>query len=76
MKLNNESLTTNLDRICELRDKVRKVCAAKRYNTKVKPRSFRPGDLVWRLHSDSRTYEGKFSANWEGLFRVHVVVGK
>jgi len=52
MSLNDESLATNLDVISELRDKARireqasKTRAARRYNTKVKPRNFCPGDLV------------------------------
>jgi len=72
MNLNNESLATNLDMISELQDKAQireqasKTRAAKRYNTKVKPRNFYPGDLVWRMRSEARKNDGKFSANWEG----------
>jgi len=52
MNHNNESLAVNLDIICELRDQARiwdeasKLRAARRYNTKVKPRSFQESDLV------------------------------
>jgi len=69
MELNDESLAVNLDLTNELRDKARireevgKVRAARRYNTKVQPRSFRLRDLVWRLWSDARKHEGKFLAN-------------
>jgi len=82
MNLNSESLVVNLDIISELRDRARvqeeasKMRATRRYNTKVQPRSFRPGDLVWRMRSDARKNEGKFSANWEEPFRILVVVGK
>ena len=76
MELNDESLAVNLDLTNELRDKARireevgKVRAARRYNTKVQPRSFRLRDLVWRLWSDARKHEGKFLANWERPFRI------
>jgi len=55
LTMNNESLATNLDLISELRDKARirdeatKLRAARRYNSKVSPQSFRQGDLVWRM---------------------------
>jgi len=82
ISLNDESLATNLDVINELRDKAQireqtsKTRAVRRYNTKVKPRNFRPGDLVWRMRSEARKNDGKFSANWEGPFRVTEVAGK
>nr|KYP53490.1 hypothetical protein KK1_024629 [Cajanus cajan] len=52
---NNQELAANLDMIDEIKDEARvkeeacKLQAARRYNTKVKPRKFRPGDLVLRL---------------------------
>ncbi|XP_068483209.1 uncharacterized protein [Phaseolus vulgaris] len=52
LDLNNESLSVDLDLINELRDKCRireeacKIKAARRYNSKVKPRQFHKGDLV------------------------------
>jgi len=82
MSLNDESLATNLDVISELWDKAQireqasKTWTVRRYNTKVKPRNFRPGDLVWRIRSKARKSDGKFSANWEGHFRVTAVAGK
>jgi len=82
MNLNSESLTVNLDIISELRDRARireetsKIRATRRYNTKVQPRNFHLGDLVWRMHSEARKSEGKFSANWEGPFRISAVAGK
>jgi len=82
MDLNNENLMISLDTINELREKAQireqasKARAARRYNTKVKPRSFRPGDLVRRMRNDARKNDDKFSANWEGPFRILAVVGK
>jgi len=58
--VNNECLRTNLDLIEELRGKSKdkgkavKRRACKRFNTKVKPRSFKEGDLVWRMRTDAR----------------------
>jgi len=82
MDLNDESLMVNLDVISELRDKAQireqasKIRAARRYNSRVKPREFGPGDLVWRMCSEARKHEGKFSANWEGPFRILATTGK
>jgi len=76
LTLNEESLAVNLDLVSELRDKSKireaacKARASRRYNTKVRPRGFQKGDLVWRMRSDARKNEGKFSSNWEGPFRV------
>ena len=82
MNLNNENLMISLDTIRELREKAQireqasKARATLRYNTKIKPRSFHPGHLVWRMRSDARKNDGKFSANWEGPFRIVAVAGK
>ncbi|XP_068461695.1 uncharacterized protein [Phaseolus vulgaris] len=76
LDLNKESLLVGLDLINELRDKYKireeacKIRAARRYNSKVKPRSYQKGDLVWRMRSDARKDGGKFSSNWEGPFRI------
>jgi len=65
-----------LDLINKFRDnsviteKACKIRAARRYNSKVAPRSFQKGDLVWRMHNEVRKNERKFSSNWEGQFRV------
>ena len=54
LTLNEESLEINLDLVSEFRDKstIReaacKIQVSRRYNTKVRPRSFQKGDLVWR----------------------------
>jgi len=64
LTLNEESLPVNLDLVSEFRDKSRireaacKVRASRRYNTKVRPRSFQKGDLVWKMRSDARKNEG------------------
>jgi len=74
LTLNEESLAVNLNFVSELRDKSKireiasKLRASRRYNTKVRSRSFQKGDLVWRMRSDARKNEGKFSSNWEGPF--------
>jgi len=79
LTLNEESLAVNLDLVSEFRDQSRireaayKVRASRRYNTKVRPRSFQKGDLIWRMRSDARKNEGKFSSNWERPFRVREV---
>jgi len=79
LTLNEESLSVNLDLINELCDKNKireaacKLRVARRYNKKVRMRSFHKGDLVWRMRSDARKNEGKFSSNWEGPFRIREV---
>jgi len=76
LSLNKESLSVGLDLINELRDKSKireascKLRATRRYNTKVRPRNFHKGDLVWMMRSNARKADGKFSSNWEGPFRV------
>jgi len=63
----------NLDLVNELQDKSKIQNArfgTRCYNTKVRPRSFQKGDLVWRMRSDARKNEGKFSSNWEGPFQI------
>jgi len=53
LDLNKESLWVALNLINELRDKSRireeacKMWVARRYNSKVKPRNFQKGDMVW-----------------------------
>ena len=79
---NDDCMNTHLDLLYETREKARiqdlaaKLRAARRYNSKLKPRSLHKGDLVWRMASKARKHEGKFSPNWEGPFRVLKDVGK
>jgi len=76
LDLNKEILLVGLDLINKLRDKCRireeacQIRGARRYNSKVKPRIFHKGDLVWRMRSDARKDSGKFSSNWERPFRI------
>nr|KYP58231.1 hypothetical protein KK1_004525 [Cajanus cajan] len=69
---NAQELAVDLDLVDELRDEARiheEVC---KYNTRVKPRSFQAGDLVWRLLGEARkdTSDGKLAPTWGGPFRV------
>ena len=79
LSLNKESLAVGLDLLNELRDKSKireaacKLRASRRYNSKVQPRKFHQGDLVWRMRNNARKSDGKFSSNWEGLFRIREV---
>ncbi|XP_014522940.1 uncharacterized protein LOC106779360 [Vigna radiata var. radiata] len=78
MTINNEQLRSNLDVIDErrhvaaIKNEAYKRLVARRYNTKVKPRRFMEGDLVWRKTADARKAptKGKLAANWDGPFRV------
>jgi len=71
LKINEECMKTELDLLEELREKVRiqeeanKQQTVRRYNSKVKPRAFRSGNLVWRMTRDARkdATEGKFAPN-------------
>nr|KYP63946.1 hypothetical protein KK1_018533 [Cajanus cajan] len=76
---NNEAeLRTNLDAIEEVRDRALVVAEAtkqrykRRFDSKVKPRAFREGDLVWRATGEARKdpKQGKLAPNWDGPFRV------
>ncbi|XP_017438127.1 uncharacterized protein LOC108344174 [Vigna angularis] len=78
MTLNDEQLQMNLDTLLERREvatvraEAQKRMLSRRYNTKVKPRAFKNGDLVWRKRGEARKNRahGKLAANWEGPFRV------
>ncbi|XP_052735490.1 uncharacterized protein LOC108328707 [Vigna angularis] len=78
MSLNEEQLRMNLDvlperrEIATIRAEAQKRMLSRRYNSKVKPRSFKSGDLVWRKRGEARKdrTHGKLAANWEGPFRV------
>ena len=48
---------------------------ARAYNKKVKPRSFKEGDLVLkRILPIQEEAKGKFAPNWQGPFIVHKVL--
>jgi len=78
---NNQSLATSLDLLYELRykaqiwEEVSKRRATRKYNSKVVPRRFHLGDLVWQMRNEARQNEDEFSANWEEPFRIREVAG-
>jgi len=53
--------------ICEA---VTKQKATRRYNSKLQPRAFKKGDLVWHIASNVKKHDEKFSINWEWPFWV------
>ena len=73
---NHQNMTTHLDLLPELREKAQirnlaaKQRAAIKYNANLCPRLFAKGDLVWRMASSARKKDGKFSANWDGPYRI------
>jgi len=73
---NHQNNATHLDLLPELREKSQirnlaaKQRAAKKYNANLCPRSFISGDLVWRMASSTRKKDVKFSANWDGPYRL------
>ena len=79
---NEEALRLNLDLLDEKREQVlqrtedyqRKT--ARYYNQKVKPRSYKPGDLVLKklLLARKNLTQGKLGPNWEGPYIVSHVV--
>jgi len=81
--INNVNLKTKLDLIEELRDKaylremVCKQITARRYNARLRLRSFQKGDLVWRMTGDARKNlsNQKLTPNWEGPFRIQEDLG-
>jgi len=78
---NHQNMCTHLDLLCELRDKAQiwnmvvKQRAVRRYNANLCSRSFVKGDLVWRMASNTRKKDGKFSINWDGPYRKRDDVG-
>jgi len=73
---NHQNMATHLDLLSELREKVQirnlaaKQRVATKYNAKLCPRSFAKRDLVWRMASSARKKDAKFSANWDGPYRI------
>ena len=76
LTLNEESLSVKLDLVNELRDKSKIWEAACKFRTTRRSRSFQKGDIVWRMRSDTRRNEGKFSSNWEWPFRIQEVAAR
>ena len=79
---NEEALCLNLDLLDEKRDQVLKRIedyqrkTARYYNQKVKPGSYKPGDLVLKkfLPARKNLTHGKLGLNWEGPYIVSRVV--
>ena len=79
---NEEALRLNLDPLDEKRDQVQKRTedyqrkTARYYDHKVKPRSYKPGDLVLKklLPVRKNQTHGKLGPNWEGPYIVSRVV--
>nr|KYP75978.1 Retrovirus-related Pol polyprotein from transposon opus [Cajanus cajan] len=77
-RLKTFELAADLDLVDELRDEAQiheeacKLRASRRYNTRVRPRSFRVGDLVWRLLGEAQkdTSDGKLAPTGGGPFRI------
>ena len=83
MEHNEEALRLNLDLLDEKRDQVLKRTedyqrkTARYYDQKVKPMSYKPGDLVLKKTLPARKdpTHGKLGPNWEGPYIVSRVVG-
>ena len=79
---NEEALHLNLDLLDEKRDQVLKCTedyqkkTARYYDQKVKPRSYKPSDLVLKKLLLTRKYptHGKLGPNWEGPYIMSRVV--
>lgn len=75
---NVENLMVELGLVEETQDQAKIIVEAcmqrmvKRFNTKLKPREFLEGDLVWKTQGEARkdSREGKLVANWAGPFRI------
>ena len=82
MEHNEEALRLNLDLLDEKRDIVQKRTedyqrkTARYYYQKVKPMSYKPGDLVLKklLPARKNPTHGKLGPNWEGPYIVSRVV--
>ena len=82
MEHNDEALRLNLDLLDEKREQVLKRTEnyqrkmARYYNQKVKPKSYRPGDLVLKklLPARKNPTHGKLGPNWEGPYIISRVI--
>ncbi|XP_057744562.1 uncharacterized protein LOC130962356 [Arachis stenosperma] len=64
--------------IAAIKQRAQKRIMERKHNRKVKPRTFKEGDLILRQTEEARRppAHGKLAANWEGPFRVTKVLGK
>jgi len=60
----------------QIRNMVVKQRAARKYNSKLCLQTFVKGDLIWRMASSARKKDVKFSANWEGPYRIREDSGR
>nr|KYP33750.1 Transposon Ty3-I Gag-Pol polyprotein [Cajanus cajan] len=75
---NGEALNIELDLVEEVREQAlanMEACrtrAVRKIRTKVRPREFQAGDLVWRVIEEARKdkAQGKLAPNWDGPFRI------
>ena len=82
MEQNEEALHLNLDLLDEKFDQVLKRAedyqrkTTRYYDRKVKPRSYKPSDLVLKklLHARKNPTHGKLGPNWEGPYIVSLAV--
>ena len=82
MEHNEEALLLNLDLLDEKRDQVQKRTedyqrkTTRFYDQKVKPRSYKPSDLVLKklLPARKNPTHGKLGPNWEGPYIISRVV--
>jgi len=74
---NHQNMATHLDLQPELRQKAQiRNLAARKYNANLCPQSFAIVDLVWRMANSARKKDGKFSANWDGPYRIREDAGE
>ena len=61
----------------KIREEATKLRATRRYNTKVQPRAFQLGDLIWWVQGEARKdpWAGKLGPNWESPFKVTKSLG-
>nr|KYP72951.1 Retrovirus-related Pol polyprotein from transposon 412 family [Cajanus cajan] len=75
---NEAELRANLDIVEDIRDRALVVVEAckqrykRKFDTKVRPKEFREGDLVWRVIGEARKdlRHGKLAPNWDEPFRI------
>nr|KYP38666.1 Transposon Ty3-I Gag-Pol polyprotein [Cajanus cajan] len=75
---NDEALSVESDLVQEARDQAlinMEACRTRllrKHQSKVKPRGFQPGDLVWRVTGEARRdkVQGKLAPNWDGPYRI------
>ncbi|KAD2393800.1 hypothetical protein E3N88_40777 [Mikania micrantha] len=72
-----QEICLNLDLLTEVRDQASvreaqyKQQLERYYNTRVKPKAFKPGDLVLRKNEASRKEDtGKMGPKWEGPYQI------